>query len=147
MPSVNIRVEKVDDAELNAKKQGDETVAKDKGESTKLAVASIFAHQALNVGKQIVNYQISHIGDMTGDYVKQEQAQEIVDAVGTLAGIGIALATGNYAMAAVATVGAIVKKGFEIKSENMQIRHAENNAEYLRKRSGNSLENNSRTGD
>lgn len=144
MPSVNIRVQTVRDEEQQVGQPKTET--KDDS-AKKLAVASLFAHQALNVSKQIVNYEISHIGDKTGDYIKQERVQEAVNAISDIATIGISVATGNPLAIATAVIGITTKKVFEIRSENLQIKHAENNADYLRKRSGNSLENNSRTGE
>lgn len=140
MANVKIRVETISNEELATQKQGQEAKGQN---SEKLLTASLFVHQAMNVGKQIVNYAVSNIGNYTGDYVKQDRVQQAMDVVSTIGTIGVAFAT-NW-VAGILTVGALaVKEGLNYRSEQQNIKHAENNAEYLRKRSGNSLTNGSR---
>lgn len=141
MPNVKIRVESVSNDELEAQKQGQEVSGKQTTE--KLAVASIFAHQAINTTKQIVNYGISNIGNFTGDYIKQDRVQEVVNGIGDAVSVGIAFATSPIA-GAIAVLGIATKKTFEVITENQNVKHAENQANYLRQRSGNSTQNGSR---
>lgn len=141
MADVKIRVEAASRDELDGQRQGQEVKG---GQGTeKIAVASIFAHQALNTAKQITNYAISNIGNFTGDYIKQDRVQTAVNAVSDMAAVGTAFAV-NWVAGVVAIVGVGIKKTLDVVSENQNIRHAENNAEYLRIRSGNSTTNGSR---
>lgn len=142
MPNVKVRVEAVSNDELESQKQGEEVSKKD-ATGEKLVVASLFAHQALNTAKQITNYAISNIGNFTGDYAKQDRVQQIVNNVSDVGTIGVAFAT-NWVAGVVATIGVATKRVLEVVSDNQAIRHAEHNAEYLRKRSGDSTTNGSR---
>lgn len=110
----------------------------------KLAVASIFAQQAVSLGKQVVSASINNIGNFTGDYVKQDQVQNIVDNVSTLASIGLSFAVSPVA-GLVATAGFVTKSIINVVSENRQELKRERSVELLRERSGNSTTNGSRT--
>lgn len=146
MPSVKIRVQSVSDDELNTQKAGQEVTGSNVP-TEKLAVASIFAHQALSLGKQIVSTSISNIGNFTGDYVKQDKVQHAVDIISDIGTIATGAAAGGWIGAIVATVGVITKEVINFVAESKQEDHKERSVELLRERSGNSLTNGSRTGE
>lgn len=146
MPSVKIRVESVSDDEINAQKQGQEVTGKDVP-TEKLAVASIFAHQAISTTKQIVNYGISNIGSFTGDYVKQDQVQHAVGIVSDISSIVVGAAAGGWVGAIVATLGVATKHVMSAVTEEKNAQHQERAVELLRARSGNYTTNGSRTGE
>lgn len=143
MPSVKIRVQSVNEEELNAQAVGQEVSAGAKVE--KLAVASIFAHQAISLSKQIVSAGISNIGNFTGDYVKQDQIQNAISIGSDLATIGFGFAAGGWVAGLVALAGVTTKTIINVITQNQQEKHVERTTEFMRIRSGNSLENNSRT--
>lgn len=144
MADVRIRVEAVSRDELTTQQQGQEVKSGISAE--KLAVASIFAHQALSVGKQIVSTAISNIGNFTGDYVKQDRVQHAAEVVGTIASVGAAFAV-NPIAGAVATIGLVTKEVLNVVTTNQQELHRERATALLRQRSGNTLTNGSRTGE
>lgn len=144
MANVNIRVQSISSEEQQT---GIPTTQKEsKSGGANPAVASLFVHQAISTGKQILNYGISNIGNFTGDYVKQAQIQQGVDIATDIAGIGIAFAT-NWVAGLVAVVGVATKGILSSVSAMQEQKHLEHNTSYLIERSGNSTKNGSRTGD
>lgn len=138
MPQIKIRIsqeeaEKLEAEGLNA------SVSKEK-----IAGISLFAHQAVNTAKQIVNYEISNVGVKTGNYVLQEQINEAVAIIGDLTTVGAGFAAGGIAGGIVAIAGVTTKKIFEEKSRNEAIKHENIESEYLRRRSGNTTTSGSR---
>lgn len=144
MPQVNIRVESVSEAEQQT---GVPTQKKEETKGgAKTALTSVFVHQAMNTTKQIVNYGISNIGNFTGDYLKQDRIQNEISMATDLIAVGTAFSVNIFA-GLFATVGFGLKSFFEISNQQQSIRHRENNANYLRMRSGASTTNGSRTGE
>ena len=147
MPNVKIRVEAVSDDELQAQKQGEEVKGKKDTGTGKLAVASIFAHQMINFGKQTLNYAVSTIGMRTGDYIKQERIQDTLSVIGDISTVATATITGGWAGLAISIMGLTAKTVMEQVSIANEQKRAEIDASYLRERSGNSTKNGSRTGE
>lgn len=146
MADVQIRISAVSRDELTTQKPSEQAAGANVP-SEKLAVASIFAHQALTLGKQIVSTSISNIGNFTGDYVKQDRIQNMVGIVSDLATIGTGFAAGGAIGGIVATIGVVTKEILTTVSANKQETHSERRNELLRIRSGNSTTNGSRTGE
>ena len=104
----------------------------------------MFAHQALNTAKQIVNYNISNVGVKTGNYVLQEQINEVVDVVSDISTIGLGFAAGGPRGGLVAIAGVTTKQIFKEISRNEEIKHQNIESDYLARRSGNTTTNGSR---
>lgn len=145
MPNVRVRVESVSNDELDSQKVGQEVVGKDVTKE-RLAVASIFAHQALTMGKQIVSFAISNVGNFTGDSVKQDRIEQAVNILGDIGTIGMGAMAGGWVGAIIGTLGVATKYTLDAISTNQQEKHTERKTELIRERSGNSLTNGSRTG-
>lgn len=143
MPSVKIRVESVSNDEIQAQKQGEEVNGKDKGEAGKIAVASIFAHQAISTAKQTINSYIGNLGDFTGNYVKQDNLQREIEAVGQLVGVGAAFAT-NWVAGVAMVAGLGIKAINDYRISQRQIELENKRIEYLRQRNGDVLDDGSR---
>lgn len=144
MANVNIRVESVSDEEQQT---GVPSQKKEGAGGAKTTATSIFVHQALNTGKQILNYGISNIGNFTGDYARQERVQELVGAIGDVTTIGVGFASGGWIGGLVAVLGVATKEVFNQVSIQVENRHQEIATNYLRELSGNSTKNGSRTGE
>lgn len=144
MANVNIRVESVSDEEQQT---GVPSQKKEGAGGAKTTATSIFVHQALNTGKQILNYGISNIGNFTGDYARQERVQELVGTIGDITTIGVGFASGGWIGGLVAVLGIATKEVFNQVSIQTENRHQEIASNYLRELSGNSTKNGSRTGD
>lgn len=141
MPNIKIRVEKGQET------AGDGREVQEQQASTraeKIAVTSIFANQMMNVGKQIVNYSINNVGNLTGDYIVQSQINQALDVFSDIATIGTGFATGGWIGGVVAATGVAIKKGVQFFQEEQDIRKANRQSAYLRERTGNATTNNSR---
>lgn len=139
MPQVKIRISQESTEQAEAQGLQPSLVG---GE--KIATMSLFAHQAINTGKQIVNYSISNVGIKTGNYVTQEQINQTVDIVGDIATIGTGFAAGGWIGGVVAIAGVTTKQVFKELSRNEDIKHENIESEYLRRRSGNTTTSGSR---
>lgn len=143
MPQVNIRVESVSDEEQQT---GVPSQKKEDKKGAKSTVGSIFVHQAMNTTKQIINTGVSNIGNFTGDYVKQDQVGAVVSAVTDITTVAIGFAV-NPIAGAFALVGVGIKAGLNVATQLRNDEHARIQSEYLKERSGNTLNNGSRTGE
>ena len=140
MPNVKIRIEKG----VETAGDGREIQEGKASRTEKLAVASVFAHQMINIGRQTINYAVSNIGNYTGDYIKQNEINKSLDVLSDLTTVGLGFATGGWIGGIVATVGVITKTGFQIASEQQQIAKSNRQYDYLRDRTGNATTNESR---
>lgn len=91
------------------------------------ATSGIGKTMAITMGKQALTYAVSNYGNLTGDYVTQDNIQSAIELIGTVA----LMATGPVGM--VAGVGSMV-----IKASNRQIEVKKRNqeVEFLRMRTG-----------
>lgn len=110
------------------------------GETAKANAKTAFTvATAMSVAKQfstqIVDGYISSIGSRTGNYVMQEKAQNAMNMVGKIVGIGAAFAA-NPILGAVALVGEGISFGFQSAERNRQIMWQNREAEQLRRRAG-----------
>lgn len=139
MANVKIRIESQSEEQAQAEQAGGATT-----QTQKLAVASIFAQQAINFTKQVVNIGISNIANFSGNYVKQDQVQQAVSFLSEVAGVGTAFAV-NPVAGFVALGGLALKYTSQAIKENREMTRAEYQTDYLRRISGNSTTNGSRT--
>ena len=138
-------------------KPGPDAVSKeDKKEST---LAKYAQHRFFNFleseAKQIVNYEISNIGNFTGNYVAQRKVQTAVSAGTRLLNIGNAAVAG---FVAAGPVGAIIGASLAIATSvityfeeervaQLEFKRQNYNLSILKERSGlYALDNESRTG-
>lgn len=140
MAQVNIRVESLSDTEQQT---GLPTQKREEKKGANVAVASIFAHQAINTAKSVVSTYTSNIGLFTQDYVKQDNVQRTLEGIGTLVGIGVAFAT-NWVAGVAMVAGLSIKQITDYSVEQKRIEIENQRVEYLRRRNGNSLEDGSR---
>ena len=140
MPSVKIRISQ----ESTEKMEGEVEGLTPSVSRERIAGISFFAHQAINTGKQIVNYEISNVGVKTGNYVLQEQINQAVEIVGDFATIGTGFMAGGWIGGAVAIAGVTTKNVLKEVSRAEGIKHENIEYEYLKTRSGNTTRNGSR---
>lgn len=112
--------------------------------SKKIGAKSLFAHQMIATAKQTFNYAISNIGNFTGDYIKQDQVQNIVDSIGDLSTVGLGFASGGVVGGIVVSIGIATKKTFEVISDMRKNELSERQRAYMLERSGNATKNGSR---
>lgn len=95
---------------------------------------------ALNLAKQqgtkIASDLIGNIGDITGDYIAQANAQAISSIAMTGFGIAAATAAGGVAGFAVSVIGAGVSAGIGAVNYQRQINMQNKNAKWLAQRVG-----------
>ena len=95
---------------------------------------------ALNLAKQqgtkIASDLIGNIGDITGDYIAQANAQAISSIAMTGFGIATATAAGGIAGFAVSVIGAGVSAGISAVNYQRQIYMQNKNAKWLAQRVG-----------
>lgn len=139
MPQVKIRISQESQEQIDAEGLQPSTVSRER-----IATISLFAHQAINTGKQIVNYEISNVGVKTGNYVLQEQINETVSILSDLGTIGLGVASGGWIGGIVAVAGVTTKRVLQETSRNEAIKHENIESEYLRRRSGNTTTSGSR---
>ena len=105
--------------------------------------------------KQYVNYTIGNIGNFTGNYTAQRDAEEAMKNISTIINIGVSVAAGAKMGGWVgALIGGVISVGSEAinfayreKSESFQNRKTNRNIEMMRKRLGlEGLTDGSRTG-
>lgn len=145
MPDIRIRISTgTKTAGTGAEPQENKGVASDG--LMKNAVVSVFAHQMLASGKQALSTSISIMGTETGNYALQEQIERVSGLITSAVGTGVAFAT-NPVLGVAKLTGDILSIGMKAYSELSKLKLEEKNAEIMRRRSGNSLTNKSRTGD
>lgn len=144
MPDVKIRVEATTRDELDSKTP---TESSGKGTTTeRLAVASIFAQQAVATTKQIVSASISNIGNFTGDYIKQDNVQRQVETLLQIGAIAVE-AYVNPVLALAHIAGNFVKDLTTSVSSVQAMNKQENTLRLLKERAGYPTTNGSRTGE
>lgn len=103
------------------------------------AKTAFTVNRALAVVKQfstqVVDSSIAQIGARTGNYVMQERAQNTMNVMGKIVGIGTAFVA-NPILGAVALVGEGVSLGFQVSARNREIIWQNREAEQLRRRAG-----------
>lgn len=146
MPNIKIRISTGVKTAGDGVERQEEKGAMSKSDQRNMAVTSIFAHQMLATSKQALNTSISMIGVETGNYVEQQQIEAVMGLVSSAVGTGVAFATNPYL--GIAKVAAdVVSYGLKIATDIRKFQVNEKNADILRRRSGNSLTDGSRTGD
>lgn len=144
MPDITIRLQKGtetagDGLELQEDKGS-------KANNKKMAAVTLITNFAISQGKAILSASISNIGITTGDYIKQEQIQQMMGYAQDLAGIGAAFVI-NPLVGAFAVAGAGIKYGIQIYTDIKKAEIENVKITYMRDRSGNTTINGSRTGD
>lgn len=138
MPNVRIRIEKGQEAGIEAQQ------AQQKSETKNVAVTSLFAHQMLGTAKQIVNYQASNIANFTGDYIKQEQINQTLDIISDGSTIALGAMAGGLPGGIVAAIGVGTKHVLKLISQTREDELKERDRLLALERSGNSTRNGSR---
>lgn len=139
MPDIRIRIEKPKDS--RAENQQQQPQARD---TENVALQTIFAQQMISTGKQIISFQASNIGNFTGNYVMQDNVNEMLDVVGDLSTVALGFVSKGWVGGLVAISGIATKKVFEFISQQQQNKILEMERDYLVKRSGNATTNGSR---
>ena len=91
----------------------------------------------------IINHSISNYGNMTGDYIGQQNINTYLGIGMDFVGIALAGVAGGAIGMLAATVGFSVKKGLSVYDEYIAINKQNTQASFMRERSGNSLNNGS----
>ncbi len=138
MPNVRIRIEKDQEAGIEAQQ------AQPKSEAKNVAVTSLFAHQMLGTAKQIVNYQASNIANFTGDYIRQEQINQTLDIISDGSTIALGAMAGGWVGGVVAAIGVGTKHVLKLISQTREDELKERDRLLALERSGNSTRNGSR---
>ena len=146
MPSVKIRIEKGVDTAGDGQEQQENKLSK--AEKKKIALAAFLAKQAINVTKQIINFSTSHIGEWTGDYIKQANTQASLEYLETGAGLitagAMSVATENPIPIIMEVLSLGLKTGFSHYEDARKQAKARHDYEFLQQRTGNSTTNGSR---
>ena len=140
MPAVKIRIEK-------GKEQagdGNSSVNKAEDPSKNVAVETLFAHQMLGLGKQIISYNASNIANFTGNYIEQDKINNTLEILGDVSTVGLGFVSKGWVGGTIAIAGVVTKKVFQMVSEYRQDILSERDREYMLARSGNSTTNGSR---
>lgn len=140
MPQVRIRVEKVQEqpgeANVNLKSSADE--------KKNVAATSIFAHQMMGIGKQVVNYGLRNVGTFTGNYDAQEDINAALDLVSDGSTIALGFGSGGWIGGVIAIVGVGTKRILETVTQSRSDKMSQRQTEYLLERSGNATLDGSR---
>ena len=140
MPQVRIRIEKgqeqAGEANINQKENADE--------KKRIAATSLFAHQMLGIGKQIVSYAVSNVGFFTGNYIKQDEINATLDVISDVSTVGMGFVSGGWVGGAVAIIGLTTKKTLQAVTDRRNDIVQERERNYWVARSGNSTTNGSR---
>lgn len=119
-------------------------------DSNKKSSQNIITHQFYNFvlgqAKQFVNYNISNIGNFTGNYIMQRRVAEAMQAVNIIANIGGAFVSGmlmsggnpvvGAVSAVIATAGVTINAGYQSFTQHVQNAKTNYSIEQLRRRSG-----------
>ena len=143
MPNVKIRIEKGTETAGDGKEQQEAKQDESKKQSVANPTAMLFYHQTVAMGKQIIGYAASNVGNFTGNYLMQDQLQSILDISGDVTTLALG-ATRGWAGVAVATMGIATKRVLQAISISQENVHLQNEQNYLLKRSGNTTTNGSR---
>ena len=83
-------------------------------------IAAVAANLAINAGKQALNSAVSNIGLATGNSYKQQQVQQMLSGITTVATVGGMLVSGNYAGAAAVAISTAISFASETYQMNKQ---------------------------
>lgn len=140
MPSVKIRIEKsqenLGDSNLDQKASGDE--------KKQIAIATAFTHQIMGIGKKIVSYASSNIGNFTGDYKLQDDINATLDLVSDGSTVALGFSAGGWIGGLVAIAGVATKRVIETINTNRNDFVLERERAVLLARSGNATNDGSR---
>ena len=140
MPDIRIRIEKP--KERKAEQQQQETSQKQEQEN--VAVTTVVAQQMISTGQQIISFQASNIGNFTGNYLLQDNVNEMLDVVGDVTTVALGFVSKGPVGGLVAITGIATKKVFEYISREQQNSFLKMEQDYMIKRSGNQTKNGSR---
>ena len=138
---------------ITDKREGEEgpvspTPSQPEKKESKKSAQSIITHQfysfVLSQAKQFVNYQISNIGNFTGDYEAQRRVSEAIQYANIGLNIGGAFVAGTMmggpvvgaVAAAITTAGVAINAVYESHTQRIQNAKVNYNIDQLRKRSG-----------
>lgn len=138
MPNVRIRIERGQEAGVEAQ-QGEQ-----KTEAKNVATQTFFAHQMIGNVKQIISYQASNVANFTGDYIEQSNINKALDVVGDASTVALGLMAKGPIGAIVAAVGVTTKNILKIISDRREDELRERDRLLALERSGNSTRNSSR---
>lgn len=138
MPNVRIRIEKGQEAGDDAQQTQQKT------ESKNVATTSLFAHQMLGTAKQIIGFQTSNIANFTGDYMKQDRVNDLLDVFGDASTIALGFASAGPVGGAVAMIGVATKSALKLIGQSREDELRERDRLLALERSGNSTRNGSR---
>jgi hypothetical protein len=89
-------------------------------------VAAVAAGIALDAGKQVVSAAISNIGLATGNTYKQAQVEHAIAVGSKIVGVGVAIATQNYA----AAIAMVVNETIQFATESWRMNKEREIADY-----------------
>ena len=146
MPSVKIRIEKGTETAGDGQEQQERKLSKT--EKKQIALATFLAKQTINITKQVINFSTAHIGEWTGDYIKQANTQASLELLETGAGLvtagAMSVVTDNPIPIIMEVLSLGLKTGFSHYEDRRKQELAQHNYEFLQQRTGNSTKNGSR---
>lgn len=146
MPNVRIRIEKSNVENEDLANQQDKLFQKQR--ERRIAIASTFASQMVNQGKEMIRYSLSRYGDRTGDYVKQSNINESLEILGSISNIAggfvTSVATMNPIPAIMSAISTTIKISQNLNDKYYTSWKAEKDRQLLLARSGNGTTNGSR---
>lgn len=142
MPNVKVRITTQTDEE---ERGGAETSALNVAPDTrKIATTSLFVHAAVGNVKQAVQFGLSNVGNFTGNYIAQQNINQALEAVNSVATIVMGAVSGGWAGAIIATASVAFRGVTQGISRYIGYQNEEINTSMARQRSGNTLTDNSR---
>ncbi len=93
-------------------------------------------HIGMSLTKQAANTAVSNIGLATGNYYKQQQVQDIMQAATTFAGVAMSVASGNIPALIMQVGGMAISAGSQIYQDYKQREHDNYIAAQLARRAG-----------
>lgn len=144
MPTVKVRLTEETEAQTVGDASGAVERASSGGDAKKMASTTMFVHAVTSNVKQTVKYSLGNVGNLTGDFIAQNQIDVGLQILEDVAGMGFAFAATGLPGLAVAGISVAVKAGMKEASRQNQMALDRAQFRYDYARSGNAIFDNSR---
>ena len=146
MPDITIRIEKGTQTAGDGQELQESQGQKSELSAGKVASISTFQNFAISTLKRSINYGIANVGNLTGDYIMQQQLETAASIVEDATMVVSGFAAGGIYGGIIAIAGVAIKQGMNTASFFIDVYKSNINQDLLRQRSGNSLIDGSRGG-
>lgn len=136
--------------DVNFNESSDETAVTNQGQTQQGTTAQsntakyVVGQAVVQLGRRALQYGASQVGNITGNYLMQNQINAAIQAIGWASSIGVGFATGGVIGGVASALAVAGEIGINAVNYNIELTKRNRNAEYLASVRGGILNANSR---